>query len=85
MILYEAILGIPPPQRLATENYEFVPARWVGGLPADVPPGLWDLLCECVSSYLLALYVYLNTKSLPLLAMFFFFKGTAVSWCQTLF
>jgi len=49
MILYEAILGIPPPQRLATENYEFVPARWVGGLPADVPPGLWDLLCECVS------------------------------------
>jgi len=49
--MYEVIMRDDPPGRLILEGFRFASERLECLLPEDVPKGLWDLLCKCVSIF----------------------------------
>ena len=54
MVMYEVIFNMDPPRRNLVEEFAFCPQRYEGGLVADdVVTDLWQLLCDCVSTYLI--------------------------------
>jgi len=50
MVIYELITRDKPPVRKLRDCYAFKPDEHKSQIPADTPPALWDLLCECAAT-----------------------------------
>lgn len=51
MVMYEVIFRINPPKRVPLTDYAFIIDKYTP--PEDTPAGIWDLLRQCVSIYLI--------------------------------
>jgi len=49
MVIYELITRDKPPVR-KPPIYTFQPEKFKAAIPADTPPALWDLLCQCTAT-----------------------------------
>jgi len=49
MVLWELMTRSKPLERTAKELFHFIQSKWESHLPKDVPPQLWQLMCDCVN------------------------------------
>jgi len=47
MVIYELIFMRTPDKRKPTDGFRFKSELYAHQLPADIPQGLWELLCSC--------------------------------------